>query len=102
MGCILEFLIEFVLESVFEGYVYLMTLIIPKYKFKPWVEVVLKVFIAVFSVALLIAIISGLFMIGDADPEVKSIGKILVFGSFGIIAFHIILTVIVRIFTRNR
>ncbi len=102
MGCILEFLIEFVLESIFEGYVYLMTLIIPKYKFKPWVEGILKVFIAVLSVILLIALVLGLFMIGDADPEVKSTGKILVFGSLGIVAFHIVLTIIVRFLTKKR
>ena len=98
MGCIIEFFLEFVLEVILEGYLYLMMLIVPEkttnQKFKKKVRLV-----AIFSIVLTIVLaLAGITIDGAFNNRVGI--KLLI--AAGIISLvQIVLGIIGRIVTKK-
>ncbi len=101
MGCLLEFLLEVLVEGLLEliGYCYiqLMQLIVPhksvSEKMQNRIRNIVKIVAAILAIVL---IISGIIWLAG-DGYVERVGKILTLGMLGIIAAQIILGIVMRI-----
>ncbi len=102
MGCIIEFFLEFVFETLFEGYIALMSLILPKHNVSKWGQILLKIILFVFAVLLLFALIIGIVMMFEEDVAVKNSGRKLTTVLLIIMAIQIGLGIIMRVITRKR
>lgn len=104
MGCLLEFLFEFVLEGVIEllgyGYIKLMTLIVPDKAITEKTKKKIKTAVTAVAADLVVVLIIGLTFLIQSDPVIKIIGKYMTFIPLGIMAVQIILGIIVQIVSR--
>lgn len=101
MGCLL-FPLEFLVDSIIEGWFYLMEWIIPEKYISRTFRIVLKVIVWIFSSLLYAIMFLGIFAIISSDPDTHLLGKYMVFIPLGISAVQISLGIIVRIITKKK
>lgn len=101
MGC-LEFLIEFIFESIVEGYFALMQWIIPKKWIGEHFHTALKIIVGIITFFLFLSMLLGIFALISDDACTKSVGRYMVFIPIAISVVQIILGIILRIISKRK
>ena len=99
MGCIIEFLLELIVEGVAYTYGELMLLIVPKRMRSKKLKNVLRTVVCLFSVALFLLIIVGLVL---TDQGIRPLGDYLTYIPLVIIVIQIISGIIVKISGKSK
>ena len=106
MGCILDFLLDVLLEGFIElvlyGYLTLMSWIVPDKAFTPQAEKAVKRVVLIFSGILLLLILIGLALLIQEDPVIVTIGKHMTYIPLAIIGVQVLLGMIVKLFRKKR
>ena len=106
MGCLLELFFEIFVEGIFElichCYIKLMTLIVPNKIISPGVQKVIKGILSAIAALLGIALVIGLILRIQDDPDIRNIGKYMTNIPLTIMAVQIVLGIVVKIFTRKK
>lgn len=98
MGCILEFLLDFIGDGISE----LMCLILPKHRMGEVSKFILKTIIYLFTAVLLVSIIFGLIFLFSDDASLIDIGRKMIFIPLIILAVQITLGILIRIINKYR
>jgi len=101
MGC-LFFPLELLIDSIIEGWFFLMEWIIPERYLSRTLRTVLKILVWVFSAFLLFLMLLGVFALISDDIYVRQIGKYMLFIPLGISAVQIFFGIIVRLVSRKK
>ncbi len=101
MGC-LFFPLELLIDGLFEGWLYLMELIVPEQHISRTFRCVLKIFVWIFSALLFFVMVLGIFAIISDDAFTKQIGGYMFFIPLCISAVQIILGITVRIISKKK
>lgn len=80
----LGFLLEFIFESIVEGYFALMQWIVPKRWIGQHFQTALKVIIGIFTGLLLVVMFLGFFALISEDADAKNLGRNMVYISLAI------------------
>jgi hypothetical protein len=103
MGCLFEFLFEVIgeaiLELLLEGYLRLMSLIVPSSGIPETQRSKFKRIVKVFSIVLLFSLFIGLLMliIPGTPVTIHSIGKYLLYISFALIGMQILFGIVLKV-----
>ncbi len=95
-------LFELLGDAIIDGWFFLMEWIIPEKYFSKTFQIVLKIFVGVFSALLFIIMVCGVFAIISSDPYTHQIGKYMLFIPLGVSAVQIVLGIVVRITTKKK
>ncbi len=101
MGC-LFFPLDLLVDSIIEGWIYLMEWIVPERYISRTLRIVLKVLVLIFSYLLLFVMFLGVFALISDDAYTKQIGRYMVFIPLGISIVQILLGIIVRIVSKKK
>ena len=96
MSCLMEFIMELLLEGFFE----IMWALFPKSekKMTKRKEGWIRLFVALYAVALLLCIFIGILLLGEGS----AVGYYLIFIPLGIIVVNIILSIIIKILRHKK
>lgn len=98
MGCLFELFGELVVD----GYVELMSLVLPRKKLGRKARSVLELVVEIFSILLLVCILFGAIQCFETDPWERMVGKYMVWIPVGIIVSQIALGIVVRVIAGKR
>lgn len=101
MGCLL-FPLEFLIDSIIEGWFYLMEWIIPERYISRTLRIVLKICVWIFSTVLFMIMVIGFFAIISDDADTKQFGKYMFFIPLGISIVQIVIGIVVRIISKKK
>ena len=101
MGC-LGFLIDFIFESIVDGYFALMQWIIPKRWIGKHFQTALKIIVGIITFFLFLIMLLGIFALISDDAYTKSVGRYMVFIPLAISVVQILFGIILRIITRKK
>ncbi len=95
------FFLEFLFDSIFEGWMLLMGWIIPEERLKPIHVFLLHAVVLIFSAILLFVFLIGVFVVAFTDVPLKDFW-IPIFVPLGIMVLQIIAGICVRISSRRK
>ena len=96
MDWIIVFL-EIILDGICEGWFYLMQMIVPKKMKNKYFRIMLKIFVGIYSIALLICTIIGISYLFSNDDHYKAIGMYMVCIPLAISVLQIVGSIVLRI-----
>lgn len=102
MGCCLFGLIELIFDAIIEGYLALMSLFLPEEKLSKASGCLLDIAVKAFAMILLIIMGVGVVFGFLDDPELRNIGRYMIFVPLAIIAVQIVFGIVMRIVTRRK
>lgn len=105
MGCLGEFFFELFAEGLFEliSYCYfkLMQMIVPSRTFTEKTTKTMKKIAAVLAAVLLFAVIIGITLLTDTDPQISTVGKYITYISMAVIVAQLILGIVLKLRKRR-
>ncbi len=97
MGCLLEWILEAIEMMLFDGWEYLMQLVVPRKGISPKVQKRLRAAVSVFVLLLLICMAFGFCAMLSDDSLTQTIGRHCFFIPLGLSLVQILAGIVVRI-----